>query len=508
MSNPQIKASVTGTVAGSSRKLNVSARLADLGVLYPQFPGALTVTGTAEQSDTGTTLDLAAKGPGQIDAKVKGTLTPDFTRANLGITGTATAALANALIAPRSIDGALRFDLRLNGPLALSSLSGPVSISGGRLADPSQNFALKDLSATATLGNGRAQIAGSGGVSTGGKLTVQGSVALAAPYAADLSVKLAQVVLKNPQLYTTTLNGNLTFRGPALGRATVAGAIALGRTELRIPSSGFGADGNLPGLTHVGDAADVKATRARAGVGGAVGTRTAGPGYTLNLTISAPNQVFVRGRGLDAELGGSLTLRGTTANIVPAGAFNLIRGRLDILGRRLVLSEAQFQMQGALVPYIHVVASVESEGITSSVLIDGEADNPVVTFSSNPDLPQEEVVARLLFDRGLETISAFQAAQLASAVATLAGKGGDGVIGALRRKTGLDNLDVQTDGSGNTSVTAGKYLSDKTYSEVTVDQGGKSSISLNYDVARHITLKVHVDSVGSTGAGVYLKKDY
>ena len=67
---------------------------------------------------------------------------------------------------------------------------------------------------------------------------------------------------------------------------------------------------------------------------------------------------------------------------------------------------------------------------------------------------------------------------------------------------------VQTDGNGGASLTAGKYLSDKTYSEVTVDQGGKSSISLNYDVARHITLKVHVDSEGATGAGVYLKRDY
>ena len=508
LSNAQIKASVTGTVAGTRRNLTVSARLVDLGLLYPQFPGALTVTGTAEQSDAGTTLDLAAKGPGQIDAKVKGSVSPNFARVDLGISGTAMAALANALIVPRSIDGALRFDLRLNGPLALASLSGPVSISGGRLADPARTFALKDLAVTATLGGGRAVITGASGVSTGGKLAVQGSVGLEAPYAADLAVKLSQVVLKDPQLYTTMLNGSVTFRGPALGGAAIAGNVALGRTELRIPATGFGADGNLPGLTHVGDTAAVQATRSRAGVGVAASAQAAGPGYALNLSISAPNQVFVRGRGLDAELGGNLTLRGTTANIVPSGAFNMIRGRLDILGRRLVLSEAQFQLQGALVPFIHILASVESEGITASVLIDGQADNPTVTFTSTPALPQEEVLARLLFDRGLATISAFQAVQLASAVATLAGKGGDGVIGALRRKTGLDNLDVQSDGSGNTSVTAGKYLSDKTYSEVTVDQGGNSSISLNYDVARHITLKGRVDSAGSTGVGIYLKRDY
>jgi autotransporter translocation and assembly factor TamB len=41
-----------------------------------------------------------------------------------------------------------------------------------------------------------------------------------------------------------------------------------------------------------------------------------------------------------------------------------------------------------------------------------------------------------------------------------------------------------------------------------VDQAGKSSISLNYDVSRHITLKAHVDADSKTGVGIYLKRDY
>jgi translocation and assembly module TamB len=142
------------------------------------------------------------------------------------------------------------------------------------------------------------------------------------------------------------------------------------------------------------------------------------------------------------------------------------------------------------------------------VLIEGEATDPTVTFTSSPDLPQEQVLAHLLFDRGLDKISAFQAAQLASAVASLAGRGGDGVMGALRRKTLLDNLDVQADGTGSTTVTAGKYLGDKAYSEVTMGQGGTSSISLNYDLGNHITAKTHTDSEGTTGLGIFLTRDY
>ncbi len=508
ISNPQVTANLSGTAVGAVSNLTLSAKLANLGLLLPQFPGAVTVTGTVAQRPEGTSLNLAAKGPGQIDAKLGGTVAADYGRADLKITGSATAALANGFISPRSVDGAVRFDLRLVGPLALSSVSGPVSISGGRLADPSLPFGLTDMAATAKLGGGRVQLDVTTGVSTGGKIGVQGSVGLASPYPADLSVKVTQAVLKDPQLFETVANGTVSFKGTATGGATIAGSVALGRTELHIPSTGMGADGGLPGLKHRNDAAAVKATRGRAGVGGATSGKAAGPAFALDLSISAPNQVFIRGRGLDAELGGSLVLRGTTANIVPSGAFNLIRGRLDILGKRLVLTEAQIQMQGALVPYVHVLASVESADITSSVQIEGDATNPAVTFVSVPELPQEEVLAHLLFNKGLSNISAFQAAQLASAVATLAGGGGGGIMGALRSKTGLDNLDVKSDATGNTSVTAGKYINEKTYSEVTVDQAGKSSISLNYDVTRNITLKGHVDSDSKTGVGIYLKRDY
>ena len=118
------------------------------------------------------------------------------------------------------------------------------------------------------------------------------------------------------------------------------------------------------------------------------------------------------------------------------------------------------------------------------------------------------MLARLLFDRGLETVTPFQAIQLAGAVATLAGRGGVGIIGNLRKQAGLDNLDITADGNGSAAVTLGKYLSEKVYTEVMVDQGGESSVSINLDLAPHITLKGELDSDGQTGIGIFLQRDY
>ena len=508
LSNPQITATAAAP-NGPASQIDLSAKLADLGLLLPEFPGVVSVTGTAVKDGQEYQINLQAQGPGQINATVAGSLGKGGT-ADLAIRGTGQAALANAFIPPRAVSGALGFDVRLSGPVQLSSVAGRVTLDNGRISSPDLPFSLQQTSLTATLSGGQAQITGQAAVSTGGLATISGSVGLAAPNTANLALGLRGVILRDPQLYETGASGDLTITGPLSGGAVIAGQISLRDTELQIPSSGLGGVEAIPDLRHIREPPPVRATRSRAGVlgvagGGGSADRRA---YGLDLTVSAPNRVFLRGRGLDAELGGTLRLRGTTAAVIPDGGLNLIRGRLDILGKRLVLSEAQLRLEGDFVPFIRIAASTQSDGITSSVLISGRANDPVVSFTSAPELPQEEVLSRLLFGRGLETLSAFQAAQLASAVASLAGKGGEGIVAKLRKGFGLDDLDVRTTEDGTASLRAGKYISRNVYSEIEVDQDGKSQIQLNLDVSDNVTVRGRVGSDGQTGLGIFLEKDY
>lgn len=510
LTNPQLEARATGVLDGSKQTITLEAKLRNLALLLPEFPGALIVQGTAEQDRSGIALNLKGKGPGQIDATVTGQIAPGFSSGDLAIKGTAQAALANGFIQPRAISGKLGFDLKLVGALQLASLRGPVTLTDGKLADPGLNFGLQGIQATADLSAGKAAITSTMQVSSGGKLAITGTSSLTAPFDGDLVVDIQRVTLRDPDLYEATLNGGVTVKGPLLGGAMIAGKIAMTQTELRVPSTGFGGAGGLPGLKHKNETKPVRDTRARAGLiatgkSSATGTAT---GYGLDIVLSAPSRLFIRGRGLDAEMGGELHLLGNTKSVSPGGSFSLIRGRLDILGKRLDLDEALLQMEGELVPYLHITASTENDGITSGVAIDGPATDPTVRFTSSPELPQEEVLAQLLFGQGLQSLSALQALQLANAVATLAGKGGEGVVSKLRKSFGLDNLDIKTDASGGTSLSAGKYLSKKLYSEVTVDQSGQSQINLNLDVTKSITLRAQAGSDGNAGLGVVLEKDY
>jgi translocation and assembly module TamB len=253
-----------------------------------------------------------------------------------------------------------------------------------------------------------------------------------------------------------------------------------------------------------------KVTRTRAGLVRQPGN-TQGSGaavFPVDLLIRAPSKIFIRGRGLDAELGGQLRLIGTTAALVPQGRFDLIRGRLDILGKRLVLSEGYAQLLGEFSPYLRLVAETESDDVTIRIVIEGTADAPDISFLSVPELPQDEVLARLLFGRGLSQISPLQAAQLASAVGTLAGQGGVGIIGKLREGFCLDDFDVTTDAAGNVGLRAGKYLTEKIYTDVAVGADGTSEINLNLDITPNITAKGGLGSDGNSGLGVFFEKDY
>ena len=203
-----------------------------------------------------------------------------------------------------------------------------------------------------------------------------------------------------------------------------------------------------------------------------------------------------------------MRLGGTTNDVQPSGSFQLIRGRLDLLGKRLTLTEGLVDLRGALDPYLRFVAESTAADVIVRIVIEGLASDMRISFTSEPELPEEEIVSQLLLGRGLDKISPFQAAQLASAIATLAGRGGDGIVGRLRGAIGLSDLDVTSTEDGNTQLRAGTYLSDNVYSEVTADSEGRREINLNLDVSPTVTLKGGVGSDGGTGLGIFFEKDY
>ncbi len=504
---PRLKVNASGDGAGAP--VAVSARLSDLSILAPGFSGPATARGTVTlRDDTGRQVDVSldATGPGGTTATITGEAFDQGQRLSLEVRGDAPVGLINQFIKPRTAQGLAAFDLRVDGPARLSSVSGTVSVENARVALPTLNYSLDNLTGTARLAAGRAEVDVTGDAGTGGQFRVAGPVQLVAGFPGNLAITLTQLGLFDPTLYQTTVNGTLNVSGNLVGGARIDGALALGPTELRVPSGSGTITGTLPDIKHLYEPSAVRQTRARAGL---IETMKASSAvFPIDVTISAPRRIFVRGRGLDAELGGSVRITGTTADMRPAGVFELIRGRLDVLGKRLELTEGLIDLRGALDPYLRFVAETDADDVTVLVILEGPASEPNVTFESAPELPQEEVIARLLFGRDLASMSAFQAAQLVSAVATLSGRYQGGITGRLRDSLGLSDLDITTTDDGATQFKAGAYISDNVYSEVVADSDGNQEINLNLDVSKTVTIKGRVNNEGNTGIGVFFEKDY
>lgn len=232
----------------------------------------------------------------------------------------------------------------------------------------------------------------------------------------------------------------------------------------------------------------------------------------LDITLDAPQQLFIRGRGLDAEFAGKLHIGGTADAPKLDGKFSHRRGNFVLLDRVLELQTANILFEGPMPPspFLNVIAETKVQDTTITVTMGGNAGSPTLKLSSTPSRPQDEVLALLLFGRQLETISPFEALQLAQAARQLAGlDSGPGLIGTIRDTLGLDRLQVGADEDANMNISTGKYVTDDVY--VGVKQGAKPE---DREIVTEITLtpsisgKTAVDSLGNQSVGVEWKRDY
>lgn len=501
---------ISAQVSGPLSNLDITARLANVGLIAPDFQGALVVDGTVQQRSDGYGVDVDLDGPGGTTLAVDGRVATNA-RAELSIDGVAPLGLANVFIAPRRLNGQANLDLSLSGPLALSSLSGTITPQGAAFSAPTLGIILSPISGQIQLVNGAAQLGLSAQGNNGGTVDVNGRVGLSG-FDANITATLQQFGIQDADLYDTSIDGTVSLTGPIGRDLLVSGDLRLNETEIQVPSSGVSALGEIPPIDHLGATRPVMRTLDRAGLAGSDdenGEARRGTSTTrLDISLSAPGQIFVRGRGLDAELAGSLRLTGPTSDIIPQGGFELVRGRLDILNQRFILDEGRIQLSGSFNPILRFVASTDANGITVSIILEGPASSPDISFTSTPELPEDEVLAQLLFGRDLSNLSALQALELANAVATLAGRGGIGILSRLRDGFGLDDLDVTQTDDGGTAVRAGKYISENVYSDVVVESGGRTEINLNLDVTSDITARGSVDNTGNSSLGIFFERDY
>ncbi len=502
-------ANFTGTVeTDGAADLNFDARLNRVERFVPDFPGTVSASGTARRDAGLWTIDAKADGPAQINATVAGTFDEGSGDADLKMQGGVNIGIANAFISPNNLAGKARFDLALKGAPELGSLSGAVSTSGASMALPDVGQTITGIGGSVNIAQSRATIALQGGLRAGGGFTVNGPVDLTPPFNAQITTALNNLVLTDKLLYETTLNGQIALTGALAGNSSLAGQINFGETNINLAAAA-GAVGAapIPTIDHLNESRAGFVTRERANLVETEDATKSNSRMSLDIGLLAPKAVFVRGRGVNAELGGRIQIGGTTTSIVPSGQIELIRGNIDILGRRLALTKGVVTLQGDLTPYIEFESSSSTSDGTATIEIAGPLDSPEVDVFSDPERPTEEALAMLLFGNRFSELSPFVIAQMAASLAQLSGAGGDTTKG-VREATGLDTIDLGATEGGGGSLGAGAYLSDNLYTDFTVNTEGDTEVNLNLDVTDSFTVRGTVDGRGETGLGIFFERDY
>ncbi|WP_254440272.1 translocation/assembly module TamB domain-containing protein [Ruegeria atlantica] len=502
-------AALTGTVdTDGSADLDFDAKLNRIERFAPEFPGTVAATGTAKRDNGVWTIDGSANGPAEINSTIAGTFDENSGEADLRAQGGINLGVANIFISPNKIEGSARHNLRLKGKPELSSLSGSITTSGTSIAIPEIGQTITGISGSVELAQSRANISLNGGMRAGGTFTISGPLDLTPPLNANIVTRLNQLVLTDKLLYETTLNGEIAMTGALAGNSAISGQITFEETNINLAAAA-GAVGAapIPEIRHVNESAAGYLTRERAGLVVEEGAEKSDSRIALDVSLLAPKAVFVRGRGVNAELGGRLNIGGTTTAVIPSGQIELIRGNFDILGRRLALTKGIVTLQGDLTPYIEFASSTSTSDGTATIEIAGPLDAPEVDVYSDPERPAEEALAMLLFGNRFSEISPFVIAQMAASLAQLSGAGGDATKG-LRDSTGVDTVDIGASEGGAGRLGAGAYLSDNLYTDFTVNTEGDTEVNLNLDVSDSFTVRGSVDGRGETGVGVFFERDY
>ncbi len=435
-------------------------------------------------------------------------------RLDIAVRGALDAAIANGSLAAggRHVTGRLAIDARAEGAPDRPKLSGVFDLTGGSFSDALAGIRIDKFEAGARARGDDIVIDHARGVTrNGGTIGVSGSLK-ASPdegFPASLRISAQNAELVSNPVVAAVADMALDLSGPLARRPRVTGKVSFASMDISVPERLSSAGQPLANTTHVDPPPAVKARLAREKAKQAKARQAPIFNADLDLAVSAPSRIFVRGRGIDAEFGGELKLRGTLEKPVADGGFDMRRGRLEIASQRLDFTRGVINFAGDIMPNLDFLAQTAAADVTAQITVTGAASNPQFTFGSIPSLPQDEVVSRLLFAKASGSLTPVQALQLAQLVAELSGQGGPDLLGKMRKSLGVDTLDVRVGADGKPVAGASRYIARNV--NVGVRTGSRpedSAVSLGVDVTKKLRAQGEIGADGKASVGVGVEWEY
>ncbi|MBX9815521.1 MAG: translocation/assembly module TamB domain-containing protein [Sphingomonas sp.] len=388
-------------------------------------------------------------------------------------------------------------DPQLNGVLRANAL---------RYENQTYGTVINNIALQGRFTRSRLEILSMTGRAGAGSITGQGSIGLGQGFPIDLRTSFTNAQLARSDALGATVSGTLAISNSAANGARISGELRLPEARYEVIRQGQAEIVELTGVRRKNQPPSGDARAAEA---------TPASNWQLDIAVRADNQLYVSGMGLEAEFSSDLRVTGTASAPRVVGELRVVRGTYSFAGRRFTLADTgviRFAGGRELNPALSIAASTTVEGVSATVNIGGTAQNPQITFTSTPALPQDEVLSRLLFGGPVTSLSPIQAIQLAAALNSLRGSGGGlNPLGKLRSATGLSRLRIlgadKATGRG-TALAAGQYISRNIYVEIITDARGFTATQIEISLSRALSLLSSTGSFGGSNASLRYSKDY
>ncbi|HEO70692.1 MAG TPA: translocation/assembly module TamB [Candidatus Hydrogenedentes bacterium] len=416
------------------------------------------------------------------------------------------------LLDEHRVTGDLNVAFKIGGTFAQPALSGRAVIDGGSYDYDRTGTSLDDIAVLLVADGSRVNLeraeANDGAVSASGHLALDREAGF--PFQWDVRVDRSRLVRRDD--VTAEIGANLTLEG-AIDAAMLAGTITVHTADIRPPERAPA----MPATLEVVEVGRGTSQQHPAEAEQAPSAETAAntlERLALDMTVDIPGRAFVRAYDFDSEWGGSFRVKGTAAEPHVSGTLSAVRGRLHFLNRRFALGASSVSLDGSYPPEptLDVALETKTRDLAALLRLSGPVSSPEIDLSSEPALPQDEILARLLFGRDLTQISPMRALELARAARILTGEGDAfDFLGRTRSTFGIDELELtQGDEEGEgMAVNVGKYLTDRIYVEMEKGLGEQADqVSIEVEVTRNITIESDVGTDSEGGVWLQWKYDY
>jgi autotransporter translocation and assembly factor TamB len=358
----------------------------------------------------------------------------------------------------RGLDGNISMDIALTGPIKRPQASGGIWLWGGKAKVVPAGITIDALNMTVLISPQAIFVQDLNARSKDGSIDAWGRVALDGyrPGAVDVSLKMDKWPAINTPEYVAYTAADLHLSGtpeaPKLG----------GKVELLW--------GVLkPDLAFLGGDT-VKEDRTIEVVYDGVAPPPPPPAppspfanlfqnLAIDLIAQVHRDTWVKVAGSSAELEGKVrVLKNSGGPLTLLGGIHTVRGQIAIAGQPLDLQkgEATFTGGAEIDPSLDIVAQRKLPQYTVSANIGGTAKKPSLTFSSDPQMSQADILSVLMFGRPTSQLSNNQQASLQSQAATIAGSYAANQIGqSVADALGLQALQFSVE---NGMAAVGTYL--------------------------------------------------